>query len=297
MASRMAPAVYDQTQAEIEGGDYIFRANGSVLAFDGFYKIWPREENGESDLPELSDDEDLEYHAIKPEQQPKMGTVVHRRIVEAKGGQDSGTLVVDTDWLKPDGNALVKEHTEFAFRGDAQSRTIDRTTTLTALGEKVIFKDNKEAFYGMRVARELELPYDKAEVLTDASGKPTSKPIMDNAGVSGQYTSSEGLQGDAVWGQRAHWMMLTGTVQNEPVTIAMLDKPSNPNFPAFWHARGYGLFAINPLGEKVLPGGGKRDFDLTLEPGKSATFHYRVLILGGTAKPADIEKAYQSFAK
>ena len=235
--------------------------------------------------------------AIKPEQQPKMGTVVHRRIVAAKGGQDSGTLVVETDWLKPDGNALVKEHTEFVFRGDAESRTIDRTTTLTALGEKVIFKDNKEAFYGMRVARELELPYDKAEVLTDASGKATSKPIMDNTGVSGMYTSSEGLQGDAVWGQRAHWMMLTGTVQNEPVTIAMLDMPSNPNFPAFWHARGYGLFAINPLGEKVLPGGGKRDFDLTLEPGKSATFHYRVLILGGTAKPADIEKAYQAFAK
>src|SRR5438552_15315774 len=47
VASRMAPAVYDQTQVEIEGGDYVFRANGSVLAFDGFYKVWPREENGE----------------------------------------------------------------------------------------------------------------------------------------------------------------------------------------------------------------------------------------------------------
>src|SRR5689334_19293898 len=46
VASRMAPAVYDQTQAEIEGGEYIFRANGSVLAFDGFYKIWGRDENG-----------------------------------------------------------------------------------------------------------------------------------------------------------------------------------------------------------------------------------------------------------
>ena len=54
----------------------------------------------------------------------------------------------------------------------------------------------------MRVARELELPYDKAEVLTDESGKPTPKPVMDNTGVSGQYTSSEGLQGDEVWGTR-----------------------------------------------------------------------------------------------
>jgi hypothetical protein len=233
---------------------------------------------------------------IKPDQAPKMGTIAHRRIVEAKGGKDSGTLVVETEWLKPDGAALVKEHTEFVFRGDAGSRTIDRTTTLTALGERVVFKDNKEAFFGMRVARGLELPYDKAERLIDDSGKPSPKPIMDNTGVGGQYTSSEGLQGDAVWGQRARWMMLTGTVEKEPVTVAMLDNPANPNFPAFWHARGYGLFAINPLGEKVLPGGGKKDFDLTLEPGKSATFHYRVAILDGTAKPADIEKAYQSFA-
>ncbi|HYU64318.1 MAG TPA: type I DNA topoisomerase [Verrucomicrobiae bacterium] len=42
VASRMAPAVYDQTQVEIEGGEYVFRANGSVLAFDGFYKVWPQ---------------------------------------------------------------------------------------------------------------------------------------------------------------------------------------------------------------------------------------------------------------
>jgi DNA topoisomerase-1 len=68
VASRMAPAVYDQTQVEIDGGAYIFRANGSVLTFDGFYKIWPREENGEADLPELAEGEDLEYHGVKPEQ-------------------------------------------------------------------------------------------------------------------------------------------------------------------------------------------------------------------------------------
>jgi DNA topoisomerase I len=68
VASRMAPAVYDQTQVEIEGGDYIFRATGSVLTFDGFYKVWERDENGETELPELSDGEDLEYHSVKPEQ-------------------------------------------------------------------------------------------------------------------------------------------------------------------------------------------------------------------------------------
>jgi len=68
VASRMAPAVYDQTQVEIEGGEYIFRANGSVLTFDGFYKVWERDENGETELPDLSAGEDLEYHGVKPEQ-------------------------------------------------------------------------------------------------------------------------------------------------------------------------------------------------------------------------------------
>jgi DNA topoisomerase-1 len=68
VASRMAPAVYDQTQVEIEGGEYVFRVTGSVLAFDGFYKVWERDEKEEPDLPQLAEGEDLDYHGIKPEQ-------------------------------------------------------------------------------------------------------------------------------------------------------------------------------------------------------------------------------------
>ena len=68
VASRMAPAQYDQTQVEIEGGDYVFRANGSVLAFDGFYKVWGRDENGENELPTLVQGDELDYHGVKPEQ-------------------------------------------------------------------------------------------------------------------------------------------------------------------------------------------------------------------------------------
>src|SRR2546428_232250 len=68
VASRMAPAVYDQTQVEIEGGQYVFRANGSVLTFDGFYKVLDRDENGENELPALAQGEDLDYHGLKPEQ-------------------------------------------------------------------------------------------------------------------------------------------------------------------------------------------------------------------------------------
>jgi hypothetical protein len=234
--------------------------------------------------------------AIPAAQVPKMGTILHRRVVEAKSGGEAGELTVETEWVKPDGQPLLRERTQFVFRGTADSRTVDRITTLTALGERVVFKDNKEAFIGMRVARGLEQPDDKPEVFTDASGKPAAAKVVDNAGVTGQYVSSEGLKGDAVWGTRGRWALLSGTVDAERVTLAILDHPSNPGFPTYWHARGYGLFAANPLGESVFTQG-KKELNLTLEPGQSRTFKYRVLILGGSIPPAGIEKEYAAFAR
>jgi hypothetical protein len=234
--------------------------------------------------------------AIPAAQAPKMGTILHRRVVEAKSGAQAGELTVETEWVKPDGSPLLREQTRFVFRGTADSRSIDRITTLTALGERVVFKDNKEAFIGMRLARGLEQPDDKPEIFTDASGKPAATKVVDNTGVTGQYVSSEGLKGDAVWGTRGRWTLLGGAVDGEPVTLAILDHPSNPGFPTYWHARGYGLFAANPLGESVFTQG-KKELNLTLEPGKSTTFKYRVLILSGAVPPAAIEKEYAAFAK
>jgi hypothetical protein len=234
--------------------------------------------------------------AIPADRVPKMGTILHRRVVDAKSGGEAGELTVETEWVKPDGKPLLRELTRFVFRGTADSRSIDRTTTLTALDERVVFKDNKEAFIGMRVARGLEQPDQKPDIFTDASGKPAATKVVDNTGVTGEYVSSEGLKGDAVWGTRGRWTLLSGTVDAEPVTLAILDHPSNPGFPTYWHARGYGLFAANPLGESVFTEG-KKELNLTLQPGQSTTFKYRVLILSGRIAPAGIEKEYQGFAK
>ncbi|MGH7761684.1 MAG: type I DNA topoisomerase [Candidatus Dormibacteraceae bacterium] len=114
VASRMAPAVYDQTQVEIEGGEYIFRANGSVLAFDGFYKIWPREENGEADLPEMAEGEDLDYHAIKPEQHfsqppPRYSEATLIRELEQRGIGRPSTYAPIVETIKDHGYVELKE--------------------------------------------------------------------------------------------------------------------------------------------------------------------------------------------
>jgi len=69
LASQMAAAQYDQTTAEIEAGEFGLRATGSVLAFDGYLKVWPvRDDKEESELPELREGDGLRFFGLKPEQ-------------------------------------------------------------------------------------------------------------------------------------------------------------------------------------------------------------------------------------
>jgi methane monooxygenase PmoA-like len=232
--------------------------------------------------------------AIKTAERNKYGTIRHNKIKRVKNGKSQGELEVEMDWLGPDGAPLLREETTFVFHGGPESRAIDRITRLTALEKRVVFNDNKEGVIGIRVARQLEQPSDKPEVFTDASGKATAVPELDNTGVTGRYLSSEGKTGDDVWGTRGRWTMLAGRISQEDVTIAILDHPKNPGYPTYWHARGYGLFAANPLGQKVFSDG-KQTLNFTLEPRQSATFRYRILVLSAAATPDDLESQYRRF--
>ena len=232
---------------------------------------------------------------LPPEQQKKMGTVVHRGITRMSGGKDRGQLDVEMEWVMPDGQPILREATTFVFHAGSSMRAVDRVTTLTALDKPVLFRDDKEGMLGMRVRRELEQPSNEPLVFTDASGRPTTVKVMDNNGVTGLYRSSEGKTGDAVWGTRARWTMLTGKVDQEAITLAILDHPKNVGFPTYWHARGYGLFAANPLGQEVFSNG-KEKLDFTLEPKQSVTFRYRLLILSGSTTPDQVETQYRRFA-
>jgi Methane oxygenase PmoA len=233
--------------------------------------------------------------AIKPEDRRHYGTIRHTRIKHTASGNERGEIEVEAEWLAPDGKPLLREETLFVFSAGANRRTIDRVTKLTALNQRVVFNDNKEGLFGLRVARQLEQPSNEPATFTDATGKATIVPGMNNAGVSGEYRSSEGKTGDAVWGTRGRWVWLAGKVGEEKITLVMLDHPQNPGYPTYWHARGYGLFAANPLGQKVFSNG-KQELKFTLEAGGSATFRYRLLILSGDITPAMIESQYEQFS-
>jgi hypothetical protein len=147
---------------------------------------------------------------------------------------------------------------------------------------------------GLRVRKELEQPTKESVAHTDASGKPTTQRTVDNTDVSGQYLSSEGKSGDAAWGTRGRWMSLAGKVKNEPITLLILDHPNNVGFPTYWHARGYGLFAANPLGQAEFSRNVEK-LNFALQPRQSTTFRYRLLIMNEPATPQQMEAQYQKF--
>lgn len=224
------------------------------------------------------------------------GTIVHKGIKAMKGGKERGELTVTSDWLGKDGKPMLQETTTYYFGGAGNARTIDRITTLKALGQDILFKDNKEGMVAVRVRRELEHPSNKPEVFTDAGGKATDVPTMNNEGVTGRYRSSEGVEGEDVWGKRAKWMNLTGKVGDENISVAILDHPQNVGYPTYWHSRGYGLYAANPLGWKAMSNG-KEELNYKLPAGKSVTFRYRVVVTSGAQSDAQLNAEAGKFAK
>ena len=232
--------------------------------------------------------------ARSPEERAKMGTIRQVAIEQARGGED-GLLAVALQWLMPDGSVALEERARYMFSAAAGRRAIDRATTLTAAGKRALFTDNKEGMFAMRVARALEQPSKEPIVFTDAAGRPTAVPKLDNSGVTGRYTSSEGQTGDAVWGKRARWVALSGRVGAEDVVLLILDHPKNPGHPTYWHARGYGLFAANPIGVKVFSNG-KEELNLALEPGQKAAFRHRLVVLSGAFSAAQAEAEWKQFA-
>ncbi|MBC6489572.1 PmoA family protein [Flavihumibacter stibioxidans] len=223
--------------------------------------------------------------AIEPARRPHYGTIFHKRVESKQAGENRAELVVHTEWKNQTGVLQLREKTQFIFTVTGSRLEIDRTTTLTAADTKVIFKDVKDGMLAIRVARELEQPSGEASEYIDASGRVTKVDQMPAEGITGLYTSSEGIKGDSVWSSRGRWVMLNGNIRKQPITVAMIDHPHNPGYPTYWHARGYGLFALNPLGAAVFSNGQNR-MDIELVPGQSIHFKYRIIIQEGKALTA-----------
>ena len=226
----------------------------------------------------------------------KYGVIRLKKIEEINILANKGMLKVNHEWIGPDGNVILDENTIFTFSAGQDFRIIDRLTTLSAKLPEVSMPDTKEGAFGIRVSRFLEFPSATPRTFVDASGEATTIPVTNDEGVSGNYISSEGIEGVKVWGTRAKWMDLYGVNGSDTISMVFMDHPSSFNYPTYWHARDYGLFSANPFGVKDFTSG-KDSLNFKMKQGETITFKHRLFIKSGhNFSSADIEKAWLEFA-
>jgi hypothetical protein len=152
-------------------------------------------------------------------------------------------------------------------------RVLDVDFTLTAK-QPTHFADTKEGFFAIRIA----------DSMTEKKG--------------GVMTNSEGAQTEKnVWGKPAKWVDYDGPVDGKKIGIAMFDHPGNLRHPERWHARAYGLFAVNPFGLKDFERGTTEKGGYDMKAGDKLRFRYRVVIHPGDLSKQDIENLYQAYIK
>ena len=209
----------------------------------------------------------------------KLDTIVMATHIKTKGG-DKGIVQYDASWIDQKRNVLLQENTIFVFTASTEERIIDRSTTLTAV-QDVNFPDAKDGMLGLRVTRELQIPSNVPGEFVDDKGNITKVAAGNAPDINGNYLTSEGKTGDSAWATRGAWCMLYGKKMQDTLSVLIIDHPGNPGYPTYWHARGYGLFAANPLGQKIFSKD-REVMNYRLEKGKSVVFRYRIVIAAGS---------------
>lgn len=201
----------------------------------------------------------------------KTGRLIPR--AEPQAGDSS--ISVELDLVRPDGKSIGGWRERFVFSRSGADNIIDAyITALADRGTSLKMGDTEDGGFGLRFADAFR--QDRGATLMNSDGLVTTEKI---------------------WGKRARWVEYSTSLGGRLVGVAMMDHPSNPKHPTYWHARGYGLCAANPFGEHDFLRDKNRDGSVTVPEGGNLKFHYRVLIHPDGAREARIEEKYAAFAR
>lgn len=201
---------------------------------------------------------------------PHIGRIVVRN-AEWKDGDRSGTLTATMEWRDPAGKTLLVEDRDMTFYSDPKLRIIDFHITLTPAVD-VTFGDTKEGAFAIRLAD--AFTERKGGKMVDADGRV--------------YMAN-------VWGKRSNWVDYTAEIDGERLGVAIFDHPDNPRHPTYWHARDYGLFALNPFGQQAFDPN-QPESHWKVPAGQKLTFQWRVVIHPGDAETGHVADLYQEYA-
>jgi hypothetical protein len=190
---------------------------------------------------------------------------------------NKANLSTQAYWIGHDGTTILEEDRTMVFSGNETTNTIDFTIRLKAISGDVVFEDTKEGMFGIRVA----------DWLSENHG-------------DGIYLNSKGDTTEAgVWGKRAEWVRLEGSYEGNSIGIVIMNHPASVNFPTFWHARGYGLFSANPLGQAVFQEGrgaeNPKSLNYEVKSGDTALFKFRMIIYEGDLTVDEIKADFKEY--
>lgn len=223
----------------------------------------------------------FDFWANEPSQNsPKKGKIITLKSSSKTKG-DEGTIDATFEWQDPSGKPLLTETRRMTFYAHPTLRIVDFDIALKALKESVTFGDTKEGTFAIRLAAGLE---------------EMQKRSLPDPPRTGKMVSAEGAEGEKnVWGKRSPWVDYSGKLGDEAVGVAIFDNPKNPKHPTYWHSRSYGLFAANIFGEHDFYADKSKNGSVTLAPGKTLHFRYRVVIHPGDTKSANISALYKEY--
>ncbi|MBK8504644.1 MAG: PmoA family protein [Saprospiraceae bacterium] len=215
----------------------------------------------------------------------KLPQIRHIGFLRKETGSDTALIQSINHWINKDNKPVLEEKRTMLFRVDQDEFSIDFTFEMTAIDTTVTFEDTKEGMFAIRVADWL------AE---DANGTLYTS--------TGKYLNAEGEETEKnIWGKQSAWVNLEGKKDNRPIGMTIFHHPSSLNFPTFWHARGYGCFAANPIGRyDYEKGRGLKEpkhRTLVIQPGDTAIFRFRMMIYEGSRNKAMLDGEFVKYGK
>lgn len=209
--------------------------------------------------------------------QQGLSKIRHTGINRMETKENTAVMETEAEWIGNRGEVVLKEDRVMIFRRGDGFYSIDFTFRLTSVGGDVIFKDTKEGMFGIRVA----------DWLSEQNG-------------NGEYLNADGFKGEEqIWGKRARWVRLEGEKAGNQAGIIIMNHPESVNYPTFWHARSYGLFAANPLGQSIFEKGRGKDnvtpLNYRIKGGESAVFKFRFIVYDGSLQVEKIEDIFEEY--
>ncbi|MCF8720506.1 type I DNA topoisomerase [Nitrospina gracilis] len=226
LSCQMVPAVLDTTQFDVKTDKYLFRANGSVIKFDGFMKVYVEDTDDEGAgmkstekiLPDIKKGEVLMMKKVLPEQHftqppPRFTEAMLVKALEEKGiGRPSTyaaiiSTIKDRDYIRNEDKRVVPTELGHLVSGLLVDNFPDiMTEEFTAQMEdqldqieegKIEWVDTLKSFYG---------PFEKDLVEAEAKMKDIKSQVEETDEVCEKCNSPMIIK----WGRFGKFMACSG---------------------------------------------------------------------------------------